>query len=110
MLFTTTAILQDRKIEKYLGIVSCNRVIGANRLRDFTASFRDFFGGRVQAYETVFTEGRTICLKDLEKQAHALGANGIIGLSLEFKVIGRYGSIMLVAATGTAVQISDLKD
>lgn len=44
MIITTTNILDGFKIDKYLGLVSANQVVGANIIADFFASFSDVFG------------------------------------------------------------------
>lgn len=36
-------------------------------------------------------------------RAHALGADAVVGVALEYEVIGQGGSIITVTATGTAV-------
>ena len=105
MIITTTPQLENQKIQEYIGIISTTHVLGATMLKDFLASLRDFFGGRVKSYEKIFNQARQKCLEELEQQAKTLGADAIIGVQFEWEAIGRTGTSMLVAASGTAVKL-----
>lgn len=103
MLVTTTNTLEGREIQEYLGIVSGEVILGANVVRDFLAGITDIIGGRSGAYESKLQEGRKIALKEMQDRARQLGANGIVGIDLDFETL-REG-MMMVIATGTAVRI-----
>lgn len=105
MLITTTAVLQDIKIEKHLGVVSSEVVLGANVIRDVFAGFRDFFGGRSESYEEVFKKAKQEALREIIQRAEAIGANAIIGIDYDFLNLGSRGSMLMVAVSGTAVVI-----
>ena len=109
MLLSTTDTLQDQAVQAYLGIVTAEVVYGSNMLRDFFASIRDFWGGRTGSYERVFERGQRDALAELEKRAHKLGANAIIGVRVETDTINldETGVLLLITATGTAVSIVD---
>lgn len=101
MLQTTTNIIQGKTIEKYHGIVSGEAIMGANIVRDLFASVTDVIGGRSAAYEDKLSEGRQIAIDEMTARAKQLGANGIIGIDLDFETV-REGMMMCIA-TGTAV-------
>ena len=105
MIVSTTSELQGKEIERYLGIVSGEAIMGANVVRDFLASVTDIIGGRSGAYENKLSEGREIAIKEMEDRARRLGANGVIGVDLDFETL-RDGMMMCVA-TGTAVLVKD---
>lgn len=105
MIVSTTSELQGKEIERYLGIVSGEAIMGANVVRDFLASVTDIIGGRSGAYESKLSEGREIAIKEMEDKARRLGANGVIGVDLDFETL-RDGMMMCVA-TGTAVFIKE---
>lgn len=105
MIITTTPDLQGKVIEKYLGIVSGEIILGANVVRDFMASVTDLIGGRSSAYENKLSEGRETALREMEDDARRLGANAIVGVDLDFETL-RDG-MMMVIATGTAVYVRD---
>jgi uncharacterized protein YbjQ (UPF0145 family) len=107
MLTSTTAVLQDKTIEKYLGVISSEVILGANVFRDFSAGIRDFFGGRSNSYEEVFDKAKTEALKEIIQKAEELGANGVIGIAYNFSNLGANGSMLMVAISGTAVRIKD---
>ncbi|HBI88047.1 YbjQ family protein [Sphingobacterium multivorum] len=104
MLLTTTGTIEGHQIERYLGIVSSEVVLGASAIKDMMAGFRDFFGGRSNSYERAFQETRETALRELEDRARALGADAVVGVRLDFQTVGT-GGMMMVGATGTAVKM-----
>ncbi len=104
MLVTTTATLQDRRIEDYLGVVTGEAILGANVFRDLFASVRDIVGGRSGAYENVLRDARETALAEMTEAARKLGANAVIGVDLDYETVG--GSMLMVSATGTAVKVA----
>lgn len=103
MIVSTTSTLQGKEIEEYLGIVSGEVIMGANVVRDFLAGITDIIGGRSGAYENKLAEGREVALNEMKEKARTLGANGVIGVDLDFETL-REG-MMMVIATGTAVRV-----
>jgi len=106
MLIVTTDNIQGRQIEAYLGLVAGQAVYGANILRDFFAGITDVIGGRSGGYETVLMDGATAAIKDMEGYAEELGANAIIGVSIDYETMGKDNSMLMVSVTGTAVRIT----
>ena len=105
MLVTTTPTIEGGRITRYYGIVSGETIIGANVFRDFFASIRDVVGGRSGSYEEVLREAKDTALREMEEQAHRLGANAVIGVDLDYETVGGSGSMLMVTACGTAVTI-----
>ncbi|MEO0311218.1 MAG: hypothetical protein RIQ89_875 [Bacteroidota bacterium] len=105
MILTTTNAIDGKPVQRYLGIVTAETIIGANVVKDIFAGLRDFFGGRSGTYERVLEEARQTALSELQQKAIALGANAIIGIDLDFETIGASGSMLMVICTGTAVVV-----
>lgn len=105
MLVTTTSSLQDKRIIRYLGIVSGETIIGANVFRDFFAGIRDIVGGRSGSYEEVLRQAKETALKEMQQQAMAMGGNAVIGVDLDYETVGSNGSMLMVTASGTAVVV-----
>lgn len=105
MLVTTTPNIEGKKIVKYIGLVNGEAIIGANFVKDFLAGIRDVVGGRSGAYEQGLREAKAIAIREMMDQAQRLGANAIIGVDLDFETIGGNGSMLMVSANGTAVNI-----
>ncbi|MCL6282149.1 heavy metal-binding domain-containing protein [Ruegeria sp. 2012CJ41-6] len=101
MILTTTPSVEGRKITDYKGIVVGEAIMGANVLRDFFASITDVVGGRSGAYESKLQDARETALQELEERANALGANAVVGVDLDYEVVG--DSMLMVSASGTAV-------
>ena len=93
------------RIEKYLGIVNGEAIIGANIFRDLFSSVRDVVGGRAGGYERALSGARDAALDDMKAAAKELGANGIVGIDFDYEVLGEAHGMMLVAVSGTAVQM-----
>lgn len=105
MLITTTSSVDGRPIQEYLGVINAQSIIGANIFKDIFAGLRDVFGGRSKTYERVLEEAKEHALRELAEKAQALGANGIVGVDLDFETIGGGGSMLMVIASGTAVKL-----
>ncbi len=105
MLITTTNVVEGRPVQEYLGVINAQSIIGANIFKDIFAGLRDVFGGRSKTYERVLEQAKEDALRELAEKAQALGANGVIGVDLDFETIGSGGSMLMVIATGTAVRI-----
>ncbi len=108
MLISTTEELQGFEVTEYLGLVHGEIVSGANILRDVMATVTDFVGGRSAAYEESLQNSREAALQELTDRAQRLGADAIVGLQLDFEVIGSRGAMIMVTAVGTAVRLRKL--
>ena len=106
MLISTTSVLDGRKVNQYLGIVSGEAILGANIFRDIFAGIRDIVGGRSAAYEQELRKAKQIAIEEMTAQATALGANAVIGVDLDYETIGKGGSMLMVSASGTAAVVS----
>lgn len=106
MLVTTTSNVEGRKIVEYYGICTGEAVCGANLFRDMFAGIRDIVGGRSGSYETVLREGKKLAIDDMCAQAEEMGANAVIGVDLDYEVVGDKGSMLMVAVSGTAVRLA----
>lgn len=107
MIVTTTGSVEGRIIAEYLGICAGEAVVGANIVRDLFASVRDIVGGRSGSYEKVLTAAREQALEHLSLDAAEMGANAVVGVSLDYEVVGEKGSMLMVVASGTAVRLAD---
>ena len=107
MIIATTGSVEGRTITTYLGVVAGEAVVGANIVRDLFASVRDVVGGRSDSYEKVLASARAAALETIEAEALDLGANAIVGLSLDYEVVGAKGSMLMVIAASTAVTLAN---
>jgi uncharacterized protein YbjQ (UPF0145 family) len=105
MIVSTTAVLDNRPVKEYLGIVTGEVIVGANLFRDLFASITDIVGGRSGKYEDVLERARKEALDEMKAAAERIGCNAVIGVDLDYQVIGRKGSMLMVSASGTAVII-----
>ena len=105
MIRSTTPTLQGKEITDNLGIVVGEAILGANIFKDIFGAIRDVVGGRAGAYEEEMGKARDIAFMELEEEARALGANAIVGIDLDYEVIGSKGGMMMVSVSGTAVRI-----
>ncbi|MFM7028577.1 MAG: heavy metal-binding domain-containing protein [Chakrabartia sp.] len=105
MLVTTTNNVEGRPVAQYLGVVTGEVIVGANIFKDLFAGIRDIVGGRSGAYESTLRDARTTALSELKDEARALGADAVIGVDLDYEVLGQGGSMLMVSASGTAVKL-----
>lgn len=105
MIVTTTDQVDGKQVSEYTGIVSGEAILGANLFKDFFAGIRDVVGGRSGAYEKEFRKAKEAALDDMIENAKELGADAVIGVDLDYEVIGGDQKTMLmVSANGTAVK------
>lgn len=105
MIFATTSQIEGRAVEAYLGIVFGDAVLGVNIVKDLFASIRDVVGGRSGTYERELGTARDTALATLTEQARTLGADAVIGIDLDYEVLGSNGGMLMVSASGTAVRL-----
>ena len=103
MILTTTQNIEGKTIRNYRGIVTGEAIVGANIFRDFFAGIRDIVGGRSASYEKELQKARQIALEEMEYAASDLGGNAVVGVDLDYEVVGQGGSMLMVTASGTAV-------
>lgn len=105
MVVTTTPNLEGRSVREYLGVVTGEAIMGANVFRDFVAGIRDFVGGRSKAYENSLREAREQALREMASEAKARGADAIVGVDLDYEVLGAQNGMLMVTTSGTAVTL-----
>ena len=105
MIVATTHQLEGQTITKYLGLVAGEVIVGTNVFKDMFASIRDLVGGRAGSNEKELQKAREIALSEMQDRAIKLGANAIIGVQLDYEVLGAANSMFMVSATGTAVLV-----
>ena len=105
MIVTTTPNIEGKRIIRYCGVVAGEAILGANVLKDFFAGIRDIVGGRSGTYERELQKAREIALKELEQRASEAGANAVVGVDLDFEVLGQGNGMLMVSASGTAVVV-----
>jgi uncharacterized protein YbjQ (UPF0145 family) len=103
MLITTTHSLDGHRITRYHGVVSGEAILGANIFRDMFAGIRDIVGGRAGSYEKVLRDAKQTALDEMARDAQNLGANAVIGVDLDYETIQVGASMLMVSASGTAV-------
>ncbi len=106
MIISTTDSLSGYEITQYLGIVTGETIRGANFIRDIMASVTDIVGGRSAAYEEEVGSARQHAIDELTDRASRLGADAVVGISLDYETIGGRAAMIMVTATGTAVRIN----
>ena len=105
MIVTTTTLIEGRPVQQYLGVVTGEVIAGANLVRDIFASITDIFGGRSGKYEELLATAREQALAEMQDKARALGANAVIGVDIDYEVLGKAGSMLMVSCSGTAVVV-----
>ena len=104
MLNTTTHNIDGEQIKEYLGVVTGEAISGANFIKDMMASLRDFTGGRSGAYEQELSKARNIAFDEMNQKARDMGANGVVGIDIDYGTIREKGSMLMVSVNGTAIK------
>jgi uncharacterized protein YbjQ (UPF0145 family) len=103
MLLSTTSHIEGKPVSQYLGVVTGEAIIGANIFRDMFATVRDIVGGRSATYEKGLAEARETAMTEMQQRAQQLGANAVIGIDLDYEVLGQNNGMLMVSVSGTAV-------
>lgn len=104
IVISTTPTLEGRPIREYLGIVTGEVIVGANIFKDIFAGIRDIVGGRAGAYESTLRDARHEAFAELRAEAQRLGADAVVGVDIDYEVVGQGGSMLMVSVSGTAVR------
>ena len=105
MIVTTTPSVEGMRIVEYRGIVCGEVISGVNFIRDIAASFTNFLGGRSGSYEDELIQARQSALEEMEQRAAAMGANAVVGVDIDYEVLGTDNGMLMVTARGTAVVV-----
>jgi uncharacterized protein YbjQ (UPF0145 family) len=87
MFITTTPNIEGKRIKEYLGIVTGEAVVG----------------GRSGAYEQELRKARDLAFEEIKEAAQELGANAIVGVDIDYEVLGEKNGMLMVSVSGTAV-------
>ena len=105
MIMTTTPSIEGKKIVEYKGVLFGEVVSGINFIKDFAAGMRNIFGGRSESYENELMAARDNALRELEQRAVMAGANAVVGIDIDYEVLGSDNGMIMVTASGTAVVV-----
>ena len=105
MILSTTPSIEGRTISEYKGVVFGEVVAGVNFIRDFKASIRNIIGGRSGSYEEELINARTQAMNERAQRAGQMGADAVVGIDVDYEVLGEGGGMLMVTASGTAVKL-----
>ena len=105
MIITTTQSIEGKKIVEYKSIVFGEVISGVDVVKDMVAGLSNFFGGRSNTYETELVNARESALREMEERAAKLGANAVVGVDIDYEVLGANNGMLMVTASGTAVRV-----
>ncbi|NFL88319.1 putative heavy metal-binding protein [Clostridium botulinum] len=103
MIITTTPSIEGKNILEYKGVVFGELISGVNFIKDFAAGLSNFFGGRSNTYEDELIGAREKAMKEMENRAIQMGANAVVGVDIDYEVLGSDNGMLMVTASGTAV-------
>lgn len=105
MIITTTPSIEGKKVKDYKGIVFGEVISGVDFIKDFAAGLTNFFGGRSNSYEGELVEAREKAILEMTKRAESIGANAVVGVDIDYEVLGQGNNMLMVTASGTAVLV-----
>ena len=96
MIISTTNTLEGYRIQNYLGIVAGQSVAGEEFVRPHER----------QDYNNELEKARRFATEGMMAEARRLGANAVIGASLDFEISGEASRLVIATMSGTAVIIA----
>ena len=106
MILTTTPSVEGRTVTEYKGVVFGEVVAGVNVFRDIAASIRNIVGGRSGSYEEELIRARNQAMDEMADRAARLGADAVVGIDVDYEVLGQDNGMLMVTASGTAVKLA----
>ena len=106
MIVTTTPTVEGYPVTQYLRVVCGETIAGVNMFKDIAAGFRNVVGGRSESYERELIQARETALAEMTERAQELGAEGVVGVDLDYETLGADNGMLMVTASGTAVRFS----
>ena len=103
IIIVTTPSIEGHRVSQYLGVVSSEIILGTGFLSELGALFADFFGTKSNQFQAKLAEAKDAAMTGIRRKAYQLGANAIIGLDLDYSVLGN--NMLMVVANGTAVYL-----
>lgn len=103
MITTTTSTIEGKTIKEYKGLVFGEIISGVDFVKDFAAGLTNIFGGRSSSYEQELIQARYKAVQEMCQRAQELGANAVVGVDIDYEVLGAGGNMLMVTASGTAV-------
>lgn len=105
MIITTTPGVDGKTIAEYRGIVFGEVITGINIFKDLGAGLRNIFGGRSQGYEEELLRAREQAIAEMEERAGTLGCDAVVGVKMDYEVLGADNGMLMVTCSGTAVRL-----
>ena len=102
MLIVTTPFIEGRKIKQYLKPVFCQVTRGVGAFRGMGASWKGTTGGRSAGHEKSIVEIRATAVSEMMQEAQSLGANALIGLTVDIEMLSG-DTLILCKGYATAV-------
>lgn len=106
MILTTTPTIEGRSIVEYRSVVFGEVISGVNFIRDIAASIRNIVGGRSGSYEEELIEARSRAMDEMADRARQMGADAVVGIDIDYEVLGQNNGMLMVTASGTAVKLA----
>ena len=105
MIVTTTPNVEGKKITAYRGLVVGEVISGVDFVKDLAAGLTNFFGGRSGSYEGELIQAREAAISEMINRGAQMGANAIVGVDIDYEVLGSSNNMLMVTISGTAVVI-----
>ena len=109
MIVTTTPTVEGYPVTQYLRVVCGETIAGVNMFKDLAAGIRNVVGGRSGAYERELIQARETALAEMIARAQELGAEGVVGVDIDYETLGTDNGMLMVTASGTAVRFSPVQ-
>jgi uncharacterized protein YbjQ (UPF0145 family) len=105
MIVTTLEVIPGKRVVKVVGLVKGNTIRARHVGHDFMAGLKNLVGGEIDDYTKMIAESREQALDRMTAQAHANGANAVVGVRFSTCEMMEHAAEIL--AYGTAVVLED---
>ncbi|MBC8674235.1 heavy metal-binding domain-containing protein [Aeromonas hydrophila] len=103
MILSTTPTLEGKTIREYRGIVVGEAILGANVFRICSQASATSSAAAPVPMKRAGRAGNR--LRRAQGARRGTGANAVVGIDIDYEVVGQSGSMLMVSISGTAVLV-----
>jgi uncharacterized protein YbjQ (UPF0145 family) len=108
VIVSTTPEVQGRPVKEYKGVVSTGAVVKLEGWSSYLEGVKDIGSLRHAPFDAQIRKARDVLITDLKIEAAKLGANGVVGMSVQLHPVqGGTDRLLWLVAIGTAVVLPE---
>lgn len=105
MIITTTATVENRSIEDYIGLVAGESIMEEKVAKEIIMGIASAPSDTTAGYKNQMTQARLSAIAEMTAKAEKMGANAVVAINFDYIVI--HDDMLMIATSGTAVKLAE---